>query len=39
MAYKNIIPEVEDHIGIITLNSPDALTALNAILIDELDKA
>ena len=39
MAYKSIIVEVEDHIGLITLNRPDALNALNALLIDELDQA
>ena len=39
MAYKSIIVEVEDHIGLITLNRPDALNALNALLIEELDKA
>ena len=39
MAYKSIIVEVEDHIGLITLNRPEALNALNALLIKELDEA
>ena len=36
MAYQTLIVEIEDHIGTIRLNRPDALNALNARLLDEL---
>ncbi len=39
MAYENIISESRDAVGIITLNRPKALNALNAQLIDELNYA
>lgn len=39
MAYKNIITESRDSVGLITLNRPEALNALNSDLIDELNSA
>ena len=39
MAYKRIIVETRGHVGLITLNRPKALNALNAALIDELNLA
>lgn len=39
MAYENIISETKDAVGIITLNRPKALNALNSQLIDELNHA
>jgi enoyl-CoA hydratase len=39
MAYKTIVLEVEDHVGQIRLNRPDALNALNAELLGELSAA
>jgi len=39
MAYENIISETRDAVGIVTLNRPKALNALNAQLIDELNQA
>jgi enoyl-CoA hydratase len=39
MAYETIIVETRDAVGIITLNRPKALNALNAQLIDELNYA
>jgi enoyl-CoA hydratase len=39
MAYENIISETRDTVGIITLNRPKALNALNSQLIDELNDA
>ena len=39
MAYENIISETRGAVGIITLNRPKALNALNAQLIDELNYA
>lgn len=39
MAYENIISETRDAVGIITLNRPKALNALNSQLIDELNAA
>ena len=39
MAYENIIGETRDAVGIITLNRPKALNALNSQLIDELNDA
>ncbi|MFA7268601.1 MAG: enoyl-CoA hydratase [Sterolibacterium sp.] len=39
MAYENIIAEVRGKVGLITLNRPDALNALNDALIDELGAA
>jgi enoyl-CoA hydratase len=39
MAYENIISETRGAVGIITLNRPKALNALNSQLIDELNHA
>lgn len=39
MVYENIISETRAAVGIITLNRPKALNALNAQLIDELNRA
>ena len=39
MAYENIISETRDAVGIITLNRPKALNALNSQLIAELNSA
>ena len=39
MAYENIIVETRDHVGLITLNRPKALNALNAALMRELGEA
>ena len=36
MAYETLIVEVADHIGLIRLNRPDALNALNSQLLGEL---
>ncbi|WP_420585328.1 enoyl-CoA hydratase [Ruegeria sp.] len=36
MAFETIIVEIEDHVGLIKLNRPDALNALNSQLITEL---
>jgi enoyl-CoA hydratase len=39
MAYETLIVEVEDHVGLIRLNRPEALNALNSHLLDELAQA
>jgi enoyl-CoA hydratase len=39
MAYQNIIVETRGHVGLITLNRPKALNALNAALVRELAQA
>ncbi|HSF92305.1 MAG TPA: enoyl-CoA hydratase [Paracoccaceae bacterium] len=39
MAYETILTEVEDHVGLITLNRPKALNALNNQLLGELAQA
>src|SRR5262245_40490804 len=39
MAYENIIVELRDEVGLVTLNRPSALNALNSALIDELNQA
>jgi enoyl-CoA hydratase len=36
MAYETLIVEVEDHVGLIRLNRPEALNALNSRLLGEL---
>ena len=36
MAYDKIIVEISDYIATITLNRPDAMNALNSVLLDEL---
>ncbi len=39
MSYSNINVETRNSVGLITLNRPDALNALNSALIDELNDA
>jgi enoyl-CoA hydratase len=39
MAYETIIVEIEDHIGTVRLNRPDALNALNSQVLEELAQA
>ncbi|MTI18549.1 enoyl-CoA hydratase [Rhodobacteraceae bacterium RKSG542] len=39
MSYNNIIAEIRENVGLITLNRPTVLNALNAELIDELNSA
>ena len=39
MAYENIIVETRGHVGLVTLNRPKALNALNQKLIEELNEA
>lgn len=39
MSYQNIIVETQGRVGIIKLNRPQALNALNRALIEELTKA
>jgi len=39
MAYENILVETRGNVGIITLNRPSALNALNSALIEDLNQA
>jgi len=39
MAFETILVETRDKVGLITLNRPDAMNALNSALIDELSQA
>ena len=39
MAYETMIVEIEDHVGLIRLNRPDALNSLNSQLLGELATA
>ncbi|PJE26691.1 putative enoyl-CoA hydratase echA8 [Pseudooceanicola marinus] len=39
MAYETIIVEIEDHIALVKLNRPDAMNALNDVLLGELATA
>lgn len=39
MTYNNILVETREAVGLITLNRPEALNALNSALIDELNEA
>jgi enoyl-CoA hydratase/carnithine racemase len=39
MAYETLIVETRDHVGVIRLNRPQAMNALNAQLMDELGDA
>ena len=39
MAYENILVDTKGPVGLITLNRPDALNALNAALMQELAQA
>src|SRR4030095_10093383 len=39
MAYENILVRTEGRVGIVTLNRPQALNALNTKLMDELSEA
>ncbi len=39
MTYEHILVETRGRVGLVTLNRPKALNALNAALLDELDRA
>ncbi|WP_069301246.1 enoyl-CoA hydratase [Neptunicoccus sediminis] len=39
MGYETLIVDIDDHVGVITLNRPDALNALNQQLLKELSAA
>jgi enoyl-CoA hydratase len=39
MAYELLVVEVEDHVGVVRLNRPEALNALNSRLLEELAEA
>ena len=39
MSYETILLDIHDHVGLITLNRPQALNALNAQLISEVNHA
>ena len=39
MSYETILLQVQDRVGLITLNRPQALNALNAQLVSELNQA
>ena len=39
MTYENILVETRGNVGLITLNRPDALNALNSALIEDLYQA
>ncbi len=39
MAFKTIVVEIADHVALIRLNRPDAMNALNAALLAELERA
>ncbi len=39
MGYETIRVEVEDHVGVVRLDRPDAMNALNSQLLEELGKA
>lgn len=39
MAYETLIVETEDHVGLIRLNRPEALNALNSQVLNELGEA
>src|SRR5512137_1265302 len=39
MSYENILVETRGHVGLITLNRPKAMNALNDALMDELGRA
>ena len=39
MKFENILVESKGRVGVLTLNRPQALNALNAALIAELNKA
>lgn len=39
MAYETLIVEIDDHVGVIRLNRPEALNALNSELLGELSQA
>ncbi|TVP72756.1 MAG: enoyl-CoA hydratase [Rhodobacteraceae bacterium] len=39
MAYETLIVDIEDHVALIRLNRPDALNALNSVLLGELSDA
>ncbi|HEY1838583.1 MAG TPA: enoyl-CoA hydratase [Rhizomicrobium sp.] len=36
MEYQNILTKIEGHVGVVTMNRPKALNALNSALLDEL---
>ena len=39
MAYETLLVEIDDEVGLIRLNRPDALNALNSALLEDLTKA
>lgn len=39
MAYETLLIEISDHVGVVKLNRPDALNAINAQMLNELSDA
>ena len=39
MSYEHLLLEIQDHVGVITLNRPEVLNAMNRKLFSEIDAA